>query len=255
MTTTVTHAGLDAVRSPNLRLRERMLTVGMSSTNLAARLQVDPKTVERWINPGRNPHPAIAHRAAALLGVEVTYLWPTIYARRATPIAASDELVALYPGRAAVPDTLWARLLTNATRRIDIIADLVLADLVPDLGDLLTTKASHGLPVRVVLSDPTGHTNPADTARAALAEAIYTPLAQHGVTVRRYPGILATTILRADDDLLVRTAIDACPTALAPVLHLRSLTGGPLSRLYLTSLDAITDTTTPITHRLRAVAA
>lgn len=239
----------------NERLRDLLTTLGMSPAALASRLGVDPKTVERWICHGRTPYPRIAAQAARLLDVEVTYLWPDIHARRNTSVSAADELVATYPGRAAVPYDLWTRLLTEASHRIDIMGDLGLSDLVPNLTRLLVEKAGRGIPVRVVLADPATATNPADTARAMVAEAVFTPLASEGVIVRRYPGALATTILRIDSDLIVRTTLDGCPSALAPVLHLRSLTGGPLSSLYLTSLDTVTDSTIPVRTGLRSVVA
>ncbi|MER6592104.1 helix-turn-helix domain-containing protein [Micromonospora purpureochromogenes] len=238
----------------NERLRETLLSLGESPADFAAKLGVDPKTVERWItNANRNPHPRIAYQAARLLDVDVTYLWPNIHDRRAAKVAGSDELTACWPGRAAVPYDLWAQLLTEAQRRIVIMGDLGLPDLVPHLPELLADKARHGVHVRVIVADPSAATNPIDTARAHVAEALYLPLAAHGVTVSRYPGHLATTILRVDDDLIVRTGIDGCPAAFAPVIHLRALTNGPLSRVYLTSIDSITDTAIQVTT-MQAVA-
>lgn len=241
----------------NERLRETLLASGWSPADFAARLGVDPKTVDRWIgNANRTPYPRIAYQAARLLDVDVTYLWPSIHGNRTSKITGSDELTACWPGRAAVPHDLWSRLFSEATRRIVIMGDLGLPDLVPHLSRLLVDKAAQGVRVRVIVTDPRTATNPIDTARAIEAEAVYLPLTDHGVTVARYPGHLATTILRVDDDLIVRTGIDGCPAAFAPVIHLRALANGPLSRLYLTSLDAITETATPVvaTTGMRAVA-
>jgi hypothetical protein len=53
-------------------------------------------------------------------------------------------------------------------------------------------------------------------------------------------------VIRVDDDVLVRTPIDACPLSLAPVLHLRHLAAGSLARIYLTSLDCVWDTSLPV---------
>ncbi|MGA3541555.1 hypothetical protein ACK8GE_19915 [Micromonosporaceae bacterium DT194] len=186
--------------------------------------------------------------------MDVTYLWPAIHDNRASKIAGTDELTACWPGRAAVPGELWPRLLSEAARRITIMGDFGLPGLVCDLPRLLADKAAEGVQIRVILADPHTATNPIDTARAIEAEAIFPPLVDHGVTVARYPGHLATTILRVDDDLIVRTGIDGYPAAFAPVIHLRALSGGPLSRLYLTSLDTITETAMPITSTMRAVA-
>lgn len=244
------------VTSPcNERLRETLLSRNESPAEFAGKLGLDPKTVERWIaNANRQPHPRSAYQAARLLGVDVTYLWPDIHGAPISKISGTDELTACWPGRATVPHDLWSRLLTEAHRRITIMGDFGLPDLVPNLPRLLADKAAAGIPVRVIITDPHTATNPADTARAIAAEATYLPLAGHGVTVARHPGHLATTILWVDDDLIVRTGIDGCPAAFAPIIHLRALPNGPLSRLYLTSLDTITETAIPVSTTVRAVA-
>ncbi|SBT63768.1 hypothetical protein GA0070622_0733 [Micromonospora sediminicola] len=247
---------LRTVISPcNERLRETLLSLNESPADFAAKLGVDPKTVERWIlNANRHPHPRTAYQAARLLDVDVTYLWPTIHGNRTSKIAGTDELTACWPGRATVPHDLWPRLFAEATRQVVIMGDFGLPDLIPNLPRLLVAKATRGVQVRVIVSDPHTATNPIDTARAIAAEATYLPLVDQGVTVARYPGHLSTTILRVDDDLIVRTGIDGCPAAFAPVIHLRALPNGPLSRLYLTSLDTITETAIPVTTTMRAVA-
>ncbi|MCN0178659.1 hypothetical protein [Salinispora arenicola] len=239
----------------NERLRETLLSLNESPAGFAGRLGVDPKTVERWIlNANRQPHPRTAYQAARLLNVDVTYLWPGVHGNRTSKITGTDELTACWPGRATVPHDLWPRLFAEATRRINIMGDFGLPDLIPNLPRLLADKADRGVQVRVIVTDPHAATNPIDTARAIAAEAVYLPLANHGVTVARYPGNLSTTILRVDDDLIVRTGIDGCPAAFAPVIHLRALPNGPLSRLYLTSLDTITETALPATTTVEAVA-
>ena len=42
---------------PNERLRQALLTAGVSTDDLALRVGTDTKTVERWISQGRVPHP------------------------------------------------------------------------------------------------------------------------------------------------------------------------------------------------------
>lgn len=240
----------------NERLRETLLSLGESPADLASKLGVDPKTVERWIgNADRTPYPRIAYQAARLLDVDVTYLWPRIHGTRISKIDGTDELTACWPGRAAVPPNLWARLLTDAQQRIVIMGDLALADLVPNLPRLLADKGRQGIHVRVIVADPNTATDGIDKVRAMQAEAVYLPLVEHGISVSRYPGPMATTILMVDNDLIIRTGIDGCPAAFAPVIHLRALTNGPLSRLYLTSLDSITETAIPIpSAAMKAVA-
>lgn len=220
----------------NERLRTLLDSLGESTSHLAGRVGVDPKTVDRWITQGdRHPHPNIAVRAATLLGVEPTFLWPNLYNRRqAAVVDPAGELIGCYFGPTAVPGDLWTRLLHAATARIDICGDLGLADAVDDLDTLLAAKTTAGVRVRVITCDPIG-----------LAAGI----------VRTAP-LLHTALLRCDHDILTRLAVDGCPAAFAPVLHLRQLPTGTLARVYLSSFDTLWQSATPAEagRSLRAVA-
>jgi lambda repressor-like predicted transcriptional regulator len=246
-----------STRGGNERLRTLLVSLDESPAALAAKVGVDPKTVERWLTTDRCPYPRTAHRVARLLEVDVTYLWPNLYAHRQRPVTSGDELVACYPGRAAVPTGLWSRLLTEARTRITIMGDCALSEVVPNLPALLANQAASGVPVRVILTDPATVTNPIDAVRVQTTDATYRPLLDTpGISISSYPAALTTTIIHTDDDLLIRPSIDGCPMAFAPVLHLRQLPGGPLSTLYLTSVDCVLTESTPVTTRttLRAVA-
>jgi hypothetical protein len=238
---------MTAATAQNERLYALLVATDQTPARFAGRVGVDPKTVERWITTGRNPHPRIAHRAATLLEVDATYLWPSLYARRQPTIDAGDELVGCYPGRAAVPADLWPRLLDGARERIDIMGDCGLSDYVRDLPGLLRDKAAAGVRVRIILADPDTATTPVDAARLRTVEAGYQSLLDCvGVSIVRCCGPLTTTVIRVDDDVLVRTPIDACPLSLAPVMHLRYLAAGSLARIYLTSLDCVWETSAPV---------
>lgn len=56
---------------PNERLRAAMAAGGWTHAALAASTQVDPKSVERWVNLGRTPRRATALLAAETLGEDV----------------------------------------------------------------------------------------------------------------------------------------------------------------------------------------
>ncbi|MBH0776667.1 helix-turn-helix domain-containing protein [Nocardia bovistercoris] len=66
---------MSSVRT-NLRLREAVLKAGFTPERVAEKLQVDPKTVERWIQTGRTPYPRHRYAVAALVGVSVAELFP-----------------------------------------------------------------------------------------------------------------------------------------------------------------------------------
>ena len=105
----------------NESLRRALLRARLSEEDVAARLQVDPKTVRRWLE-GRVPYPR--HRwllAAALgldaiatmLGIDETDIWPQVGAA----LSRSEEMLAIYPHREGVPRDLWRRLFTSARDR------------------------------------------------------------------------------------------------------------------------------------------
>ncbi|WP_187686638.1 helix-turn-helix domain-containing protein [Nocardia wallacei] len=53
-----------------------MFDARMTPEQLAERLRVDPKTVQRWISTGRVPYPRHQFAVAAAVGVREVELWP-----------------------------------------------------------------------------------------------------------------------------------------------------------------------------------
>ncbi|GGT54999.1 hypothetical protein GCM10014713_55840 [Streptomyces purpureus] len=68
---------------PNERLRAALASVGWTYDDLATAAEVDPKSVERWVNLGRTPRRATATKAAEALGEDVYALWPALRQARA----------------------------------------------------------------------------------------------------------------------------------------------------------------------------
>ncbi|MHC0434024.1 helix-turn-helix transcriptional regulator [Streptomyces sp. O3] len=65
------------VQVGNPHLRAALVEAGLTYEELAERLRVDRKTVERWVNePGRRPYARHAHALARILGCDVWDLWP-----------------------------------------------------------------------------------------------------------------------------------------------------------------------------------
>ncbi len=87
----------------NERLRGCIAAAQLSIGDVAGRLSVDRKTVERWISTGRLPHRRHRELVAALLRAEESYLWPEVLDGDRVKSASEAELVALYPNRGAVP--------------------------------------------------------------------------------------------------------------------------------------------------------
>ena len=139
---------------PNERLRAVLAAGGWTYAALAEQVEVDPKSVERWVNLGRIPRRATALQAAKALGEDVHALWPAL--RQARPARAiSPELVALYGQRADLPFSTFTDLMAQARERIDILvyAAVFLHEAYPRLNELLTERAAEGCTVRIAIGD------------------------------------------------------------------------------------------------------
>ena len=60
----------------NERLLALLLERGKTPDQLAEHVQVDAKTVERWITKGRLPYRRHRFEVASFLGVDEPYIWP-----------------------------------------------------------------------------------------------------------------------------------------------------------------------------------
>ena len=105
----------------NERLRDALNRSGISTDDIATKLDVDPKTVERWVTQGRAPYRKHRSRVAALLRETERYLWPEALDPQGAAAVDESELVKLYAHRNDVPHELWSRLLNSATARIDVL--------------------------------------------------------------------------------------------------------------------------------------
>ncbi len=62
----------------NMELRQAIWGGGIEITELARMVEVDPKTVERWITLGRTPHPRHRWKASLVLGIDESELWVNV---------------------------------------------------------------------------------------------------------------------------------------------------------------------------------
>lgn len=242
---------------PNERLRTALLERGLTPNELAAALEVDPKSVERWIS-GRIPYRRHRYAVAAHLGVDETYLWPDALTRDQVANASESEIVNVYPHRWSVPSDLWRNFFDNAETDIGILvySGLFLAE---DAGvqRVLRRKADAGAQVRILLGDSDSESvsqrgqdeSIDDTMAAKIRNALvlYKPLrGLDRIEFRVHDTILYNSIYRADDQILVNTHIYSFPAAQAPVLHLRRVAGGDMVTTYLESFDNIWSGATPL---------
>jgi transcriptional regulator with XRE-family HTH domain len=236
----------------NERLRDSLQRNGLTTVDVADRLGVDPKTVERWITQGRTPYPRHRHSIAALVRESVTYIWPTATSLSKTIAAGESEVLKVYPHRHSVPADLWRHLLQQAT---DDVAILVYVGMflteAPDLINTLRRKANDGTRVRLLFGEPKSDTivrrseeegiGPyAIPAKIRNSLAIFRPLVDvEGVEIRCHGTTLYNSIFRYDDEMIVNTHIYGVAAPHAPALHLRRLTAGELFNTYMKSYEAV----------------
>ncbi|MEU7135230.1 helix-turn-helix domain-containing protein [Streptomyces sp. NPDC046261] len=242
----------------NERLRAAMAAGGWTYATLAEKAEVDPKSVERWVNQGRTPRRSTAVQAAETLGEDVHALWPALRQARAAR-AVSPELVALYDQRADVPVSRFTDLFAQAREHIDVLvyAAVFLHEAYPRLNDLLRERAAEGCTVRIAVGDADsenvrqhgeeerfGH---GIESRCRLALMHYRSLVgAPGIEIRTHGTTLYNSLYRADDQLLVNAHVWGANAYPAPIWHLRRNGAGGVFDTYAQSFDAVWATATPV---------
>jgi hypothetical protein len=232
----------------NETLRRAMLRARLSEQDVAARLQVDPKTVRRWLE-GRVPY--LRHRwvLAGLLEADEADLWPEV---RAAIVARSRpvEIKAVYPNRQAMPQQAWLSLFRSAKQEIDILvrSGLSLAK-EPGVLDLLADRARAGVRVRICLRSPSVNVaaeddigeGPSSARLAEIREALawFGGLREIGAEIRLHQAVLYNSIYCADSQLLVTQHVYGVPADYEPVLYLRLTIAGDMATTYIEAFERI----------------
>lgn len=245
----------------NERLRSALLASGMTVQALAEEIDVNPKTVERWITKGKVPYRRHQYATAAALKVDVTTLWDDDRAVESAADLTKAEIVTVYPHRHTVPSGLWREIYGRARRNVDVLvySGLFLSE-DPVFHDLAKAKVEAGAQVRILLGDPDcaaveqrgideGHRIMDGKIRNALLH--YRPLMRShpDIGVRLHDATLYNSIYRSDDEMLVNPHVYGIGAYMAPVLHLRRLPGGGLFDTYTNSIEHTWDNARPITDQ------
>ncbi|WP_260691480.1 XRE family transcriptional regulator [Streptomyces sp. S1A1-3] len=221
----------------------------MSVQDLAEAIEVNPKTVERWITQGKVPYRRHQYATASELKVDVTTLWEDSRTVDSAMDLSKAEIVAVYPHRHTVPAGLWREIYARAEKHLDVLvySGLFLSeDLV--FHDILKAKVAGTTQVRILLGDPgseavrqrgidEGHRVMDGKIRNALLN--YRPLFEShpDIGFRLHDSTLYNSIYRSDDEMLVNPHVYGIGAYLAPVLHLRRMPGGGLFDTYANSIE------------------
>jgi transcriptional regulator with XRE-family HTH domain len=243
---------------PNERLRAALARDGWTLDAFAEALEVDRKTVERWISKERTPHRKTAVAAANRLSEDPAYLWPDLGMRLVTD-ETFGEVVTVYTERSAVPNSLWLSLLQRAHDSVDLLvyAGPHLPEANPSWTKEIQNKCDEGTQVRIAFGDPGSDqvrtrgeeegVGAGMAVRINYAPAWYRPiLGSPNLAIRFHSTVLYNSILRFDDQMLVNPHIYSIPAFRAPIIHLRKIHGGPLFGTYAECFEKIwADTRAP----------
>jgi len=232
-----------------------MFKNGLTPATIAEKLNVDPKTVERWLTQDRTPYARHRHALAGLFRENESYFWPDAVSPQRAALVAQSELVQVYPRRVGVPADLWTRLIDNAQERIGILAyaGLFLVEQQPKLIQVLQEKAEAGVRVEILVGDPDAEQierrSTEEGAAGVMTAKIHNVMQYYGklrgvpgVTVGYHHTTLYNSIYRFDSEMLVNTHVYGFPAPHTPVMHLRRLSGGDLFDTYADSFDRVMST-------------
>jgi hypothetical protein len=225
----------------NAHLRAAITGAGLTLEEFADIVQVDVKTVQRWLG-GRTPYPRLRARVVGALDTTEHALWPdaaprpTASLERGQPIPQATDVVAGYghatdPG---APDPL--DVLRSAAERIE----LSIPNVIPGIVDLLLAKAADGCQVRAIIEEPDGQAEPL--------------LGIDGLEVHASPGGEEFGLYRADDQILFVLRGIGVLSEPPPVILLQRRTSAGLFDRLVDEFEARWDQTTPLPsgERLRA---
>jgi transcriptional regulator with XRE-family HTH domain len=238
---------------PNHRLRNALIAAETTQTQLAQAVEVDPKSVERWITQDRVPHPTTRARVAAMLGFEETYFWPALLGSEGSRAASQAELVQLWPTRNTVPEEVWRSMFDQATDQIDILvyAGGFLIEAY-DLVEVIKRKSDAGVAMRILLGDSRceqvrirgveeGLPTLAERCRSSV-EYLASVAGLAGVEIRLHQTVLYASHYRFDHAMLINNHTYGSWAARSPVMHLTKVPGGHLFDYYDAAFDRVWET-------------
>jgi hypothetical protein len=204
----------------NDNLRQALQDAGLVPDDLAQIVQVDVRTVRRWLS-GSTPYPRQRGKVARALDLTEHDLWPEAAVTPTSPTRAGQptDLIAGYPTASdpAAPDC--KALMRDATSRIELLGDTLTPVLAtPGVPELLAAQAAHGCEIRILLAYPGPHLVPL--------------INQAGIEIRVLEGPAHQTTYRFDDQLLLILHLHDRDADQAPLLHLqRAAPAGLFDRL------------------------
>jgi hypothetical protein len=233
----------------NDTLRRALFEVQLSDGDVATRLGVDPKTVQRWLE-GRLPYARYRDQLARLLGLDEGEIWPEVRASRPEQ-SMPTELAGVYPRRNLIPQDAWLSMFAGAQNQIDLVAYSA-GFLVEDSRFLqvLSVKVSQGVRIAAALGDP----GRLDLARVSAAKddhestldsivhsisGLRSLVAAGGLELRLHDVLLYNSLYRVDNQILVHQHLYGIAAERTPVYHFYKSEQEEMFDFYMSSFRRI----------------
>ncbi len=223
----------------NEQLRTAITRAGLTLEEFADIVQVDVKTVQRWIAGRATPYRRNRASVASALDTTERALWPDAVPAPATPVArepATDEPSDVIAGYAFSSDPRApnaAELLGTAVERIAILMPGPVFP--PGVVELLRARAADGCDISIIIDEP-------DLRVEALLDI-------DAIEIRAPRAGAAHTLYRADDEILLALRHVSFPDQSPPLIHLRRVTPGALFDRFTHDFNHRWDEATPLTSR------
>lgn len=239
----------------NERLRSAIKKAQVTIDDLAGVAEVDPKTVQRWLN-GRVPHARHRWAVARHLHEDDSYLWPQSSQHASS--TAADEVLNAYGHRAEAPSTVWTDLYQTPRQHIDLLgyAILFLHEQDPHFSHRIRTQADAGCSVRVIVADPECEQlairdREEDlvgglVARVRNSLKFFHPVQDHpNVSIRLQRAPMYNSTFRFDNEMIVTPHLYRVPGYQAPMLRLHRVHEDGMFTSFLNNFEAIWKETIP----------
>lgn len=245
---------------PDERLRAALQQAGLQPEDLADELEVDVRTVRRWLSGHTVPNPRSRARTVALLNRTLDLTERDLWPEATSPPAGDDsaDLVAIYTRGEDIRLPDWRDLLRHATRSIELL-DTTLIQQFTTAGtiDVLRERARAGAQVRILtahpdsiwitsLADQLGDTQRDEAGRSQLDRDLQRShyaqsqlLDEPNIQLRTHWAERSCSILRFDDEMLATINLYATPDTHSPRLHLRRRSDHGIFDRLTEHLDAI----------------
>ena len=237
------------LKMTNTALLAALRDKGLSERIVAERVDVDPKSVQRWVSGRVTPHPRHRAAVAELLQEDEMTLWPEV-ARSRMKIGADRELHQLFPTTAEVPLAHWHRLMRSPKSELTIChySPYNFKHMVPDFERMIRRTAEAGARIRVITGDPDHPIVPSNeetsgapiplNLRIRAAHHLFEPL-QDVVEVRQTALSYGRSVLRSDDEAQISWWIHGYEWQDYPSLHLRRQQNGGMFDQVVKSIEQL----------------